>query len=741
MRSSIILFVSLVVLSGCVSENAGMVVHIDSDIPTPSQLDQVRLQVKDRKGDLKYESTWDLAPVAGGVTLPASILLVRDGDDLEPVAIEVTGYLAESPIVTRRAVLSFANERTVVLPLRLLNRCIGQICGAGLTCKENGCQSEAEQSERLAAYSPGTLPPKIEGQEGRDGAMAPDVGLEEPDASPLDEDAGSDAEPPPLGQPGDACLGNADCASNACVEGVCCLEPCGSACSSCLEARTGKPSGTCAPVVKDGDSLGACDNEVAAGTLCGKTGKCDGTGACALASAGTTCGQASCTAQTFKPAPACDGQGACQASDDVSCGAFNCTATGCRMRCEGDADCRPGVKCLVNLCGGKLPTGASCQSNSDCELGFCRDNVCCGNACTGSCSGCSVAKTSKPDGQCAPLPAGTPSAGCTASMKVSCGQDGTCDGAGDCRKWLAGTECQGAACSAPAESRSAGTCDGRGTCMAGAKTACGVFACASAACLASCANSNGCAPGFACAAGSCVTPLVVLEAASPLVTTESGGMAQFKLRLSARPTAAVSISVSSTKPGEGQPGSATVVIQPSNWTDWLVVPVNGVDDSVVDGSQAYEIVLATTSSDDPLFNGLAGRRLAARNDDDDVAAVVVGGASGGLTTESGGKLTFTVRLNSQPTADVAIPLQSTRTDEGTVSPSILIFSPVNWNAPKIVTVTGVDDFQADDNQAYAIQIGPAISSDASYSGLSAPSFAVTNVDNERSDGGSDIDGL
>ncbi|MCG5055143.1 MAG: hypothetical protein KA712_19440 [Myxococcales bacterium] len=218
-------------------------------------------------------------------------------------------------------------------------------------------------------------------------------------------------------------------------------------------------------------------------------------------------------------------------------------------------------------------------------------------------------------------------------------------------------------------------------------------------------------------------------------------MAQFKLRLSARPSAAVSVSVSSTKPGEGQPGSATVVIQPSNWTDWLVVPVNGVDDSVVDGSQAYEIVLSNTSSDDPLFNGLAGRRLAARNDDNDVAAVVVGGASGGLTTESGGKLTFSVRLNSQPTADVAIPLQSTRTDEGTVSPSILVFSSLNWASPKVVTVTGVDDFQADDNQAYAIQIGPAISSDASYSGLSAPSFAVTNVDNERSDGGSDIDGL
>ena len=35
--------------------------------------------------------------------------------------------------------------------------------------------------------------------------------------------------------------------------------------------------------------------------------------------------------------------------------------------------------------------------------------------------------------------------------------------------------------------------------------------------------------------------------------------------------------------------------------------------------------------------------------------------------------------------------------EGTVTPAAVTFTPDNWNAPQTVTVTGVDDQEADGN--------------------------------------------
>ena len=82
-----------------------------------------------------------------------------------------------------------------------------------------------------------------------------------------------------------------------------------------------------------------------------------------------------------------------------------------------------------------------------------------------------------------------------------------------------------------------------------------------------------------------------------------------------------------------------------------------------------------------------------------------------MTTEGGGTATFTVVLNTQPTANVTIGLSSSDTTEGTVSPASLTFTTANWNSAQTVTVTGVDDAVDDGNQPYSIVTAPASSSD------------------------------
>jgi hypothetical protein len=100
------------------------------------------------------------------------------------------------------------------------------------------------------------------------------------------------------------------------------------------------------------------------------------------------------------------------------------------------------------------------------------------------------------------------------------------------------------------------------------------------------------------------------------------------------------------------------------------------------------------------------------------------------TTELGGTASFTVALSSQPTDKVKIGLSSSDTTEGTIATGSLTFNKGNWNSPKTVTVTGVDDFILDGNAPYNIVLGPITSGDPLYDGLPEESVAVTNLDDE-----------
>jgi hypothetical protein len=113
-----------------------------------------------------------------------------------------------------------------------------------------------------------------------------------------------------------------------------------------------------------------------------------------------------------------------------------------------------------------------------------------------------------------------------------------------------------------------------------------------------------------------------------------------------------------------------------------------------------------------------------------VPGISVSPTSGLLTTEAGGTAIATVVLDVAPTADVTIPLSSSNIREGTVSPASLTFTPANWSVPQTVTLTGVDDQVSDGNVVYALQLGPASSTDAGYSGLDPIDPTVVSQDNE-----------
>ena len=111
-----------------------------------------------------------------------------------------------------------------------------------------------------------------------------------------------------------------------------------------------------------------------------------------------------------------------------------------------------------------------------------------------------------------------------------------------------------------------------------------------------------------------------------------------------------------------------------------------------------------------------------------------------ITTTENGRVPgeFTVRLVSEPTADVSIPVVNTNIAEGELShPSItapgtstfsLVFTQSNWNILQTVTVTGLDDFIVDGDVTYKIELRGTTSMDADYNNIEPNDVTVTNIE-------------
>ena len=216
-----------------------------------------------------------------------------------------------------------------------------------------------------------------------------------------------------------------------------------------------------------------------------------------------------------------------------------------------------------------------------------------------------------------------------------------------------------------------------------------------------------------------------------VITSESGGTATVQIKLNSMPLSTVTVIPTSSDNGEGNVYPDTLTFTNKNWNTYQTLNITGVDDNVTDGTQSYQIDFEL-STKDTKYSSLSLSSLSVSNQDDEVAGVLVGAISGN-TTETGGTATFSVRLKSQPEANVVISVSSSNTDEGIVNPSSLQFSSSNWNTSQTVTVTGVDDSSdpvVDGNTTYKIDLGNTVSSSNHYNNLESVAVQLSNNDNE-----------
>ena len=190
----------------------------------------------------------------------------------------------------------------------------------------------------------------------------------------------------------------------------------------------------------------------------------------------------------------------------------------------------------------------------------------------------------------------------------------------------------------------------------------------------------------------------------------------------------MTIGVTSSDTGEGTVSASTLTFSSSNWSAEQTVTVTGVSDNLSDGDQSYAILLTDNTTTDTRYQYVDPPDVTLKNLDlTDKGSFYVSAVSND-TDESTATATFTVRLASQPTADVTIGVTSSDTGEGTVSASTLTFSSSNWSAEQTVTVTGVSDNLSDGDQSYAILLTDNTTTDTRYQYVDPPDVTLKNLD-------------
>ena len=130
-------------------------------------------------------------------------------------------------------------------------------------------------------------------------------------------------------------------------------------------------------------------------------------------------------------------------------------------------------------------------------------------------------------------------------------------------------------------------------------------------------------------------------------------------------------------------------------------------------SHGWTVTLSYTPGTDPIMDpngnvagGLVNRAI--ENLTGESGLVIV--PSGSVDVNEGGMATWTVALDGAPSATVTLAVASSDTGAATVTPSRLVFTSVNWRTPQLVTVTGVEDADEDDEQVTVTHTGSGVTS-------------------------------
>ena len=197
------------------------------------------------------------------------------------------------------------------------------------------------------------------------------------------------------------------------------------------------------------------------------------------------------------------------------------------------------------------------------------------------------------------------------------------------------------------------------------------------------AAGNGTATAWADATPTSATPAGVTVSTGALTVVE-GGSNTYTVVLDTQPTADVTVTVGGAS-GDVSVQPLSLTFTPQNYGTAQTVTVSAAEDP--DAATDADVTLTHSASGGD-YGSVSIAEVVVSVTENDTAGVTV--STGALTVAEGGSNTYTVVLDTQPTADVTVTVGGASGDVS-VQPLSLTFTPQNYSTAQTVTVSAAED--------------------------------------------------
>ncbi|MCU0496015.1 MAG: hypothetical protein MUF87_01540 [Anaerolineae bacterium] len=204
--------------------------------------------------------------------------------------------------------------------------------------------------------------------------------------------------------------------------------------------------------------------------------------------------------------------------------------------------------------------------------------------------------------------------------------------------------------------------------------------------------------------------------------SESGTTAPYTIEALTRPTANVTVTLTFNSAQirvNGQVSPVVVTLTPVDFTE--TVTVSAVDDSLDETDPHTELITHAIASSDPFYDALPdGAQVTVNITDNDTAGITITqtDSTTNVTEGSATPDTYTVVLNSQPTANVTVNLTfnpaQVRVNGDTDGNLSLTFTTSDWNTAQTLNVLAFDDAIDETNPHTSPITHAAVSTDLLY---------------------------
>lgn len=225
--------------------------------------------------------------------------------------------------------------------------------------------------------------------------------------------------------------------------------------------------------------------------------------------------------------------------------------------------------------------------------------------------------------------------------------------------------------------------------------------------------------------------------------------ATYAVRLDSQPTAPVTVAIN-FDPQElvvqgGPTSPVTLSFQPEDWNVAQTVRVAPLDDAIDEDGRGNTlphtstITHALVSADpnyDDATSGLPVDDVTVSITDNDTAGVTITPPAPATVVE-GATITYTLRLDSQPTSPVDLSLSITPTGVASVAPVSLTVGtgPDDWRQSRTITITALDDAFDGPAESLPVTVSHVLASadpnyDDTTSGFAVDDVVISVIDND-----------